>query len=86
MHVYDLLIPLQCLKCARIVRNSSKLKKLKNGSVKTFRLDFNFLFVCLFFFEKGRRVGKCASDGGQISPTIVAFVLKSGGQEKSSKI
>ena len=27
MHVYDLLIPLQSLKCARIVQNSSKLKK-----------------------------------------------------------
>ena len=41
IHVYDLLIPLQCLKCARIVRNSSKLK---SGSVNTFASFFIFIF------------------------------------------
>ena len=41
IHVYDLVIRLvQCLKCAQIVRDSSKLKK-KNGSVKTFA-SFSF--------------------------------------------
>ena len=43
IHVYDLLIPLQYLKCARIVRNSSKLK---SGSVKTF---------ASFFFSRKRK-------------------------------
>ena len=44
IHVYDLFIPLvQFLKCAQIVQNSSKLKikKKKNGSVKTFA-SFSF--------------------------------------------
>ena len=40
--------------------------------MKTFA---SFILFYLFFFEKERRIGQCTSDGGQISPTIVAFVL-----------
>ena len=41
IHVYDLLIPLvQCLKCAQIVRNSSKLKRA--GQLRISQVFFFF--------------------------------------------
>ena len=41
IHVYDLLIPLvQCLKCAQIVRNSSKLKRA--GQLRLSQVFFFF--------------------------------------------
>ena len=49
--------------------NCTKLFQIKEWGVKTFES------FC-FFRKSGRRIGQCASDGGQISPTIVAFVLK----------
>ena len=70
IHVYDLVIRLvQCLKCAQIVRDSSKSKKKKTGQL---RLSQVFLF-----FEKERRIGQCTSDGGQ-HPLSSPLFLKPG--------
>ena len=72
IRVYDLLKPLvQCLKCAQIVQNSSKLKKKKKTGQS--RLSQAFLF----FFEKGRRIGQCTSDGSQ-HPLSSPLFLKPG--------